>query len=220
MLSRIGTVLTIVVWISTTPAGSARAQSGSPKGAAASAPSENDPQQIFANGERALAGGNLDQAELDFKRVLALDPRAAPAYANLGVIHMRRKQWDTALTNLRQAEKLAPTIPGIRLNMGLAYYRQGDYRHAVPPFESVVKDAPDSVQARYLLGQCYFFTERYVEAADALNVSSATLNRLTKRGLLRPCRATRRPLYSIREIERFLRETTAEINAELERASS
>jgi len=59
-----------------------------------------------------------------------------------------------------------------------------------------------------------------VEAADALNVSSATLNRLTKRGLLRPCRATRRPLYSIREIERFLRETTAEINAELERASS
>jgi hypothetical protein len=58
------------------------------------------------------------------------------------------------------------------------------------------------------------------EAADALNISPATLDRLTKRGLLRPSRATRRPLYSIAEIERFLRETTAEINAELERASS
>ena len=59
-----------------------------------------------------------------------------------------------------------------------------------------------------------------VEAADALNVSPATLDRLTKRGLLRPSRATRRPLYSIGEIERFLRETTVEINAELEYASS
>jgi len=59
-----------------------------------------------------------------------------------------------------------------------------------------------------------------VEAADALNISPATLDRLTKRGLLRPSRATRRPLYSIGEIERFLRETTAEINQELQSAAS
>jgi len=54
-----------------------------------------------------------------------------------------------------------------------------------------------------------------VEAADALNISAATLDRLVKRGLLRPSRALRRPLFSIAEIERFLRETTAEINPEL-----
>jgi hypothetical protein len=59
-----------------------------------------------------------------------------------------------------------------------------------------------------------------VEAADALNVSPATLDRLTKRGLLRPCRATRRPLYLVAELERFLRETTAEVNQELHRAAS
>jgi tetratricopeptide (TPR) repeat protein len=169
MLSRIGTILTITVWISTllgTPAG---AQSGPPsERATASTAPERDPQHIFASGEKALASGNLEQAELDFKRVLALDPRAAPAYANLGVIHMRRKQWDAALTNLREAEKLAPKLTGIRLNLGLAYYRQGDYRHAIPSFESVVKDVPDSLQARYLLGQCYFFTGRYVEAVDTL----------------------------------------------------
>jgi hypothetical protein len=46
-----------------------------------------------------------------------------------------------------------------------------------------------------------------VQAAEALNVSPATLDRLTLRGLLRPCRAIRRPLYSVAEIERFLRET-------------
>ena len=58
------------------------------------------------------------------------------------------------------------------------------------------------------------------EAAEALNVSPATLDRLTKRGLLSPSRATRRPLYLVGELERFLRETTAEINQELQRAAS
>lgn len=59
-----------------------------------------------------------------------------------------------------------------------------------------------------------------VEAADALNISPATLDRLVKRGLMRPSRACRRPLFPIAEIERFLRETTTGINQELERAIS
>ena len=46
-----------------------------------------------------------------------------------------------------------------------------------------------------------------VEAAQALGVRPVTIDRLAKRGLLHPSRATRRPLYSIKEIERFLEET-------------
>ena len=47
------------------------------------------------------------------------------------------------------------------------------------------------------------------EAGEALGISAVTVDRLAKRGLLRPSRATRRPLYSITEIERFLRESSA-----------
>jgi DNA-binding transcriptional MerR regulator len=47
-----------------------------------------------------------------------------------------------------------------------------------------------------------------VEAAQILGVSAPTVDRLTMRGLLRPSRATRRPLYPVWEIERFLRETS------------
>ena len=47
-----------------------------------------------------------------------------------------------------------------------------------------------------------------LEAARALGVSAVTIDRLTKRGLLRPSRATRRPIYSIHELERFLYATT------------
>ena len=49
------------------------------------------------------------------------------------------------------------------------------------------------------------------EAARMLGLSPATVDRLTKRGLLRPSRATRRPLYSEGELQRFVRETTGEI---------
>jgi hypothetical protein len=52
-----------------------------------------------------------------------------------------------------------------------------------------------------------------IEAAEALNISPATLDRLTKRGLLHPCRAFRRPLYAVEELKRFLRETTGSIES-------
>ncbi|HLX86478.1 MAG TPA: tetratricopeptide repeat protein [Terriglobales bacterium] len=127
-----------------------------------------DPQKLFAAGEAALHAGKLDDAERDFRQVLAIDPGVAGAYANLGVIHMRRKQWPQALTDLHKAEKLAPEIAGIRLNIGLAYFRQNDFLRAIEPFESVVRQAPESFQARYLLGLCYFFNDRWTDAIDTL----------------------------------------------------
>src|SRR5271155_1948274 len=127
-----------------------------------------DPGAWFARGETALRANNLDAAEAAFRRVVAIDPKAAGAYANLGVIEMRRKHWSAALVELRRAEKLAPDLAGIRLNIGLVYFHQQDYRAAIAPFESVVKDTPDSSQASYLLGLCDFFTQRYADAAAAL----------------------------------------------------
>jgi tetratricopeptide (TPR) repeat protein len=119
--------------------------------------------------------------------VLAVNPQVAGAYANLGVIDMRRKQWPRALEMLRKAEHLAPQIAGIRLNIGLVYYRQNDFRNAIPPFDSVVHDAPDSFQARYLLGLCYFFVERYGDAATTLeplwSQASSQLNYLYVLGI-------------------------------------
>jgi hypothetical protein len=46
-----------------------------------------------------------------------------------------------------------------------------------------------------------------IEAAHALSVSPMALDRFVKRGQLHPSRATRRPLFPIWELERFLRET-------------
>jgi hypothetical protein len=50
-----------------------------------------------------------------------------------------------------------------------------------------------------------------VETAKILGLCPNTVDRLAERGLLHPSRATRRPLYPLWEIERFLRETSAAI---------
>ena len=55
-----------------------------------------------------------------------------------------------------------------------------------------------------------------LEAADILGVSPDTIDKLRKRGLLRCSLATRRPLFPAWELERFLRETSAEIATEPE----
>jgi tetratricopeptide (TPR) repeat protein len=82
---------------------------------------------------------------------------------------MRRKEWDHALTLLQRAEKLEPKMSGIRLNIGLVKYRRGDYAGAIAPLASVVRDQPDSQQARYLLGLCHVFTEHYADAVAVLD---------------------------------------------------
>jgi len=136
--------------------------------APAAAAEQSSIPELFASGEAALRSGNLNEAETSFKQVLAQDPNSAGAYANLGVIAMRRQNWSQALDLLRKSEKLAPSVAGIRLNIGLVYYRQNEFHSAIAPFESVVRDQPTSVQARYLLGLCYFFTDRYADAVRVL----------------------------------------------------
>jgi len=124
-------------------------------------------REIFEQGQRELSRGDLIAAEKDFRQVLAAEPSNVGAHGNLAVVYMRRREWRPALTELRAAEHLAPKIPGIRLNIGLVYYKQADYRQAIGPFESVLRDQ-ESKQTRYLLGLCYFFTERYADAAATL----------------------------------------------------
>jgi len=126
------------------------------------------PAQVFESGQEALGQGRLAEAERDFRQVLAADPEAGGAYANLGVVYMRRKQWTKALDMLGEAERRMPQVPGIRLNIGLAYYRQNEFLKAIPSFESVVRDQPDSQQARHLLGLCYFFANRWADAVNML----------------------------------------------------
>src|SRR4051794_27186754 len=106
----------------------AAAAPGSASGPVSQQAAGRSARQAFQSGEAALARGDLNAAEKAFREVLARSPRDPGANANLGVVYMRRKEWAAALRYLGRAEKLAPSVTGIRLNIGLAYYRQNDFR--------------------------------------------------------------------------------------------
>ncbi len=152
------------------PLPTASAQAGTGHSASSASTTPPDPARLFQRGQDALAHGQLDEAERDFRGVLQVDSQSGAAYGNLGVVYMRRKQWAKALDMLRQAEHLSvmPQIAGIRLNIGLAYFRQNEFLEAIPPFESVVRTQPEAPQPRYLLGLCYFFADRWADAATML----------------------------------------------------
>jgi hypothetical protein len=52
------------------------------------------------------------------------------------------------------------------------------------------------------------------ETATALGISTATVDRLRDRGLIKPSLATRKPLYPVFEIERFLKDTSENLLVE------
>jgi tetratricopeptide (TPR) repeat protein len=164
----IGYVLLAGIAAAMPPQGSSSSSTAKASNAPVASAKIKDPAELFQAGQDALNQGRLDEAARDFRQVLALNPHSGAAYANLGVVYMRRKQWTKALASLRQAERLMPQESGVRLNIGLAYFRQNEFLKAIPPFESVVREKPDALQPRHLLGLCYFFAERWADAANTL----------------------------------------------------
>ena len=79
-----------------------------------------DLRPIFERAQQALLKKDYARAEGGFQEVLRLDPRSA-ACTNLGVVYMRTEKYDSAIRVFMEAKKLNPLIPGIDLNLGLAY---------------------------------------------------------------------------------------------------
>ena len=129
----------------------------------------------FQEGADALNAGSLDTAERQFRAVLRCGSNAG-AYANLGVVYMRKQDWADATRALKEAARLAPAMTGVRLNLALVAFHRAKYEDAVPYLKSVVQEQPNSVQPAYLLGLSYFFTQQYVQASTTLQGIWASRN--------------------------------------------
>ena len=117
---------------------------------------------------RLLPTKQYPAAEEDFNHLLRLGIHTAPVYSNLGVVYLRSGKPDDAIRMLERAKELAPTVAGIRLNLGLAYFHEREYKQASRYFGEVLSLDPDHLQARYLQGICGFMTDDFQAAVDSL----------------------------------------------------
>jgi len=111
--------------------------------------------------------GNLTQAaahlryRADAESVTPVDPlmAALPAlsessssYVVRGVDAMERRDWKTAIANLRTASQLAPGDGTIQLNLGTSLYLAGDREDARRAFAAAIQLAPRLPKAQYTFG--------------------------------------------------------------------
>ncbi|MGD0012834.1 MAG: tetratricopeptide repeat protein, partial [Bryobacteraceae bacterium] len=101
----------------------------------------------------------------------ASDPKAV-AEANAALALAREGKYELAIPHYRTAIALDSRLPGVYLNLGLAYFKLNRLPDAASAFEQAIKADPASFQARVLLGMSYYGCRRFDAAAPHLKLAA------------------------------------------------
>jgi tetratricopeptide (TPR) repeat protein len=105
-------------------------------------------QQSFKAGQRALASGQYDEAEADFKHSLQIDPSIAEIHATLGAVYFQEKKFELAVPELKRALQLKPGLTRASTLLAMSLSETGQYQEALPGLEKGFRDASDTATKR------------------------------------------------------------------------
>ena len=80
----------------------------------------------------------------------------AVAEAARGTALAREGKYDLAIEHYKAALRLDSHLPGLQLNLGLAYFKSNRLPEAAAAFEEAVRADSGNFQARALLGMSYY----------------------------------------------------------------
>lgn len=122
--------------------------------ALSAAAQESDPQRVFQEAAQAQQRGDLTLAASKYQEVTRLDSSVVAAHANLGVVLVALRRYDEAIMQYHIALAEAPGNPELVLNLGLAYFKKGDFAGAGAQFASLHKENPGDIRSATLLANC------------------------------------------------------------------
>jgi tetratricopeptide (TPR) repeat protein len=96
----------------------------------------------------------------------------ATEQAKAGVDLAQHKRYTEAVRAYQRALALYKELPGIHLNLGLAYFKSFDFANSARQFRLVLAQDPTDFRSQVLLGMSYFGDRRYAEAATQLEAAS------------------------------------------------
>ena len=121
--------------------------------------------------------GKLAETEQAWRAFLKTHPSDAEPYAHLGLLEARQDHYKEAVPLYRKALALKPGMPGLRLNLGLALFKAGDLKAAIPEFTILLKNAPphspEALRYTILLGMSHYGLGQFAEAAPYLKTAAA-----------------------------------------------
>lgn len=110
------------------------------------------PYRAFLQGCEAEDRGNLDTAEVAYRRALELQPSLAAAHTNLGNLMYRRGDVTRARAAYERAIELEPNQPEARYNLGNVLEDMGETELAIAELRRVCWMHPEFADAHYNLG--------------------------------------------------------------------
>jgi tetratricopeptide (TPR) repeat protein len=102
-------------------------------------PSQDDPRQTAFALEQQ---GKTAEAEAAWSALAKAYPTNAEPFAHLGLLEARQEHYTEAVAAYRKAMALDPAMPRLRFNLGLAYFKAGEYREALQQFNPLLKTEP------------------------------------------------------------------------------
>ena len=116
--------------------------------------------------------GKIPEAETAWHSILAAHPNNAEACAHLGFLEARQEHYRQAVPLYRKALSLDPSMPGLRLNLGLALFKGGELKEAIQVFEPLLKSepasSPDAQRLTALIGIAEYGIGEYAAAVPYL----------------------------------------------------
>ena len=123
-------------------------------------------------GLAALQTGQLTDAETQFKTVIALAPKEALGYANLGLTYLRASRYAEAETQLRRARELDPSNAEAGLTAAKLYSVTGRAAAARTTLQQLARAHPENAHVLYALAELDA-PARTSDTAAATNASLA-----------------------------------------------
>ena len=82
---------------------------------------EKDKQQYLKSGQRYFERSQYQEAAIQYKNAIQIDPRFAEAYFRLGLTYLELQRWQEAFSALNQTVELDPARIQAHLELGKLY---------------------------------------------------------------------------------------------------
>ncbi len=121
-------------------------------------------------------GKNIDAA-IAWRAYLKAHPSSPEPYAHLGLLEARQEHYEEAVPLYRKALAMDPTMPGLRLNLGLALFKNGDLKQSIQEFKLLLKSQPrgsnEAQRLTILIGMAHYGLGEYAAAVPYLKTAAA-----------------------------------------------
>jgi tetratricopeptide (TPR) repeat protein len=122
--------------------------------------------------------GKTTEAEEAWKSVSNAQPANPLPLAHLGLLEARQEHYTQAIAYYRKAIALSPNLPGLHLNLGLAYFKNGEYKRAIEIFTPLLKaqsaDSPEMYRLTVLVGMSHYGLGEFAAAVPFLKQASSS----------------------------------------------